>query len=180
MRDAPVIGLHGRARSGKDTVASFILAQRGGYIYSFADPIRAMLAPLGIDMRDPYWQERKEEVIPAIGVSPRRMMQTLGTEWGRELINPELWLILAKQLLLNCGPGMVIADVRFENEAEWVRSQGGRVIHIERPNVVAVEPHASEAGIEFKGEEGDFKIINGGSLEDLQQTIREVFDVNQT
>ena len=116
MRDTPVIGLHGRARSGKDTVANFILAQRGGYIYSFADPIRAMLVPLGIDMRDPYWQERKEEVIPAIGASPRRMMQTLGTEWGRELINPELWLILAKQLLLNCGPGMVIADVRFAVE----------------------------------------------------------------
>ena len=106
-------------------------------------------------------------------------MQTLGTEWGRELINPELWLILAKQRLLNFGPGMVIADVRFENEAEWVRSQGGRVIHIERPSAVAVEVHASEAGIKFKGEEGDFKIINGGSLEDLQQTIREVFDVNQ-
>lgn len=179
MYEAPVIGLHGRARAGKDTVANFILAHRGGYIYSFADPIRRMLVPLGIDMNDPYWQERKEEVIPAIGVSPRRMMQTLGTEWGRELINPELWLILAKQLLLNCGPGMVIADVRFENEAEWVRSQGGRVIHIERPGNVAVEAHASEAGIEFKGEEGDFKIINGGSLGDLQQTIREVFDVNK-
>ena len=96
------------------------------------------------------------------------------------MINPDLWLILAKQLLLNYGPGMVIADVRFENEATWVRAQGGRVLHIERPDNVAVESHASEAGIEFKGEEGDLKIINGGSLEDLQQTIREVFDVNQT
>lgn len=180
MRDAPVIGLHGRARSGKDTVANFILAQRGGYIYSFADPIRAMLVPLGIDMRDPYWQERKEEVIPAIGASPRRMMQTLGTEWGRQLINPDIWLILAKQLLLNYGPGMVIADVRFENEATWVREQGGRVVHIERPDNVAVEAHVSEAGIVFKGEEGDIKIVNGGSLEDLQQTIRGVFDVSKT
>jgi dephospho-CoA kinase len=34
MHDAPVIGLHGRARAGKDTVANFILAHRGGYIYS--------------------------------------------------------------------------------------------------------------------------------------------------
>jgi len=139
-----------------------------------------MLVPLGIDMNDPYWQARKEQVIPALGVSPRRLMQTLGTEWGRQLINPDLWLILAKQLLLNYGPGMVIADVRFENEAAWVREQGGRVIHIERPDNVTVEAHASEAGIEFKGEEGDIKIVNGGSLEDLQQTIRGIFDVNQT
>ena len=179
MRDTPVIGLHGRARSGKDTVANFILSHRGGYVYSFADPIRAMLVPLGIDMSDPYWQANKEAIIPALGASPRRLMQTLGTEWGRQLINPDFWLILAKQVLINYGPGMVVADVRFENEAEWVRSQGGRVIHIERPSAVAVEAHASEAGIKFKGEEGDFKIINGGSLEDLQQTIREVFDVNQ-
>lgn len=176
MHQAIVIGLHGRARAGKDTVANFIISHRGGYLYSFADPIRAMLVPLGIDMSDPYWQARKEDVIPALGVSPRRLMQTLGTEWGRQIISPDLWLIMAKQRLLNFGPGMVIADVRFENEASWVRSQGGRVIHVERPKNVAVEAHASEAGIEFKGEEGDIKIVNGGTLEDLQNTIREVFD----
>ena len=149
MHQTPVIGLHGRARSGKDTVANFILAYRGGYIYSFADPIRAMLVPLGIDMRDPYWQDRKEEDIPALGASPRRLMQTLGTEWGRELINPELWLILAKQRLINFGPGMIVADVRFENEAAWIRSQGGRIIHIERPDVRTVAAHVSESGVEL-------------------------------
>jgi hypothetical protein len=177
MHKAAVIGLHGRARTGKDTVANFIVSYRGGYVYSFADPIRAMLVPLGIDMSDPYWQANKENIIPALGVSPRRLMQTLGTEWGRQLINQDLWLILAKQRLLNFGPGMVIADVRFENEASWVRAHG-RVIHIERPNNIAVEPHASEAGIEFKGEEGDIKIVNGGTLEDLQNTIRRLFDGN--
>lgn len=176
MRDAPVIGLHGLARSGKDTVAHFILSTRGGHVYSFADPIRAMLRPLGIDMSDPYWLARKEEIIPALGTSPRRLMQTLGTEWGRELINPNLWLILAKQRLLAYGPGMIVADVRFENEADWIRSQGGRIIHIERPDAMAVAAHASEAGVAFKDE--DFRIINGGTLEDLQHTVREIFDVN--
>lgn len=175
-QNAPVIGLHGKARSGKDTVASFIVSSRGGYVYSFADPIRAMLLPLGIDMRDPFWQAHKEDPIPALGVSPRRLMQTLGTEWGRTLINHDLWLILAKQRLINTGPGMVIADVRFENEAAWVRAQGGVVVHIERPDNVAVEAHVSEAGVEFKA--SDIKIINGGTLEDLQSTVREVFNVS--
>lgn len=178
MRDAPVIGIHGRARSGKDTVAHFILSTRGGHVYSFADPIRAMLRPLGIDMSDPYWLARKEDDIPALGVSPRRLMQTLGTEWGRELINPDLWLILAKQRLLAYGAGMIIPDVRFENEAEWIRSQGGRIIHVTRPGNVSVAPHASEGGVQLKDE--DFRIINGGTLEDLQHTVREIFDVNQT
>lgn len=178
MAAATLIGISGRARAGKDTVANFILAARGGYRYSFADPIRAMLVPLGIDMSDPYWVEHKEGIIPALGVSPRRLMQTLGTEWGRQLIHPELWLLLAQQRLLSMGPGMIIPDVRFENEAAWVRKHGGRIIHLTRPASDAVEAHVSEAGIEVLDE--DLQLVNNGSLADLQSTVRDYFDVSQT
>ena len=175
MPQAPLIGIAGRARSGKDTVANFIVAAIGGYRYSFADPIRAMLAPLGVDMNDPYWQARKEDVIPALGVSPRRMMQTLGTEWGRNLINPDLWLVMAHQRLLRNGPGMVISDVRFENEAAWIRKHGGRIIHVIRPEAKAVEAHASEDGIEMQ--DTDARLFNSGTLEELQLSVRELLRV---
>ena len=175
MPQAPLIGIAGRARSGKDTVANFIVAAIGGYRYSFADPIRAMLAPLGVDMSDPYWQARKEEPIPALGVSPRRMMQTLGTEWGRQLINPDLWLIMAHQRLLQNGPGMIISDVRFDNEAAWIRKHGGRIIHVIRPDTKAVEAHASEDGIEMQST--DARLFNSGTLEELQLSVRELLRV---
>lgn len=175
MPQAPLIGIAGRARSGKDTVANFIVAAIGGYRYSFADPIRAMLAPLGVNMSDPYWQARKEEPIPALGVSPRRMMQTLGTEWGRQLINPDLWLIMAHQRLLQNGPGMVISDVRFDNEAAWIRKHGGRIIHVIRPETKAVEAHASEDGIEMQ--DTDARLFNSGTLEELQLSVRELLRV---
>ena len=175
MPQAPLIGITGRARSGKDTVANFIIAAIGGYRYSFADPIRAMLVPLGVDMSDPYWQARKEEPIPALGVSPRRMMQTLGTEWGRQLINPDLWLIMAHQRLLQHGSGMVISDVRFDNEAAWIRKHGGRIIHVFRPDTKAVEAHASEDGIEMQ--DTDVRLFNSGTLEDLQLSVRELLRV---
>ena len=175
MPQAPLIGIAGRARSGKDTAANFVIAAIGGYRYSFADPIRAMLAPLGVDMNDPYWQARKEDVIPALGVSPRRMMQTLGTEWGRNLINPDLWLVLAHQRLLHNGPGMVISDVRFENEATWIRKYGGRIIHVIRPEAKAVEAHASEDGIEMQ--DTDARLFNSGTLEELQLSVRELLRV---
>lgn len=175
MPQAPLIGIAGRARSGKDTVANFIVAAIGGYRYSFADPIRAMLAPLGVDMSDPYWQARKEEPIPALGVSPRRMMQTLGTEWGRQLVNPDLWLIMAHQRLLQNGPGMVISDVRFDNEAAWIRKHGGRIIHVIRPDTKAVEAHVSEDGIEMQ--DTDAQLFNSGTLEELQLTVRELLRV---
>ena len=175
MPQAPLIGVAGRARSGKDTVANFIVAAIGGYRYSFGDPIRAMLAPLGVDMSDPYWQARKEESIPALGVSPRRMMQTLGTEWGRQLINPDLWLIMAHQRLLQNGPGMVVSDVRFDNEAAWIRKHGGRIIHVIRPDTKAVEAHASEDGIEMQ--DTDARLFNSGTLEELQLSVRELLRV---
>lgn len=175
MPQAPLIGVAGRARSGKDTVANFIVAAIGGYRYSFADPIRAMLVPLGVDMSDPYWQARKEEPIPALGVSPRRMMQTLGTEWGRQLISPDLWHILAHQRLLQNGPGMVISDVRFDNEAAWIRKHGGRIIHVIRPDAKAVEAHASEDGIEMQ--DTDARLLNSGTLEELQLSVRALLRV---
>ncbi|GIV03835.1 MAG: hypothetical protein KatS3mg015_2665 [Fimbriimonadales bacterium] len=175
MPQIPLIGIAGRARSGKDTVANFIIAAIGGYRYSFADPIRAMLVPLGVDMNDPYWQARKEDIIPALGVSPRRMMQTLGTEWGRNLINPDLWIVLAHQRLLQNGPGMVISDVRFENEAAWIRKHGGRIIHVIRPDAKAIEAHASEDGIEVQ--DTDAQLFNNGTLEELQLSVRELLRV---
>lgn len=175
MPQIPLIGITGRARSGKDTVANFIIAAIGGYRYSFADPIRAMLVPLGVDMSDPYWQAHKEDPIPALGVSPRRMMQTLGTEWGRQLIHPDLWIFMAHQRLLQNGPGMVIPDVRFENEAAWVRKHGGRIIHVIRPDAKAVEDHVSEKGIEIQ--DTDARLINSGTLEELQISVRELLHV---
>lgn len=170
-----VIGIAGKARSGKDTVAEFIIAQIGGYRYSFVDPIRAMLrAGFNIDLNEKYWQDRKEEEIPILGKSPRQLMQTLGTEWGRQLVNPNLWLILANQHLLRRGPGMVIPDIRFDNEAEWVRAVGGRVIHLHRPGAQQVNAHVSEAGVTPLAEE--LVIENSGTLDELQAKIRSVFE----
>ena len=175
MASPTLIGIAGPARSGKDTVANFIVAARGGYRYAFADPIREMVRVLGIDMSEPYWQKHKEDVIPALGQSPRRITQTLGTEWGRDLINPDIWLILAKQRLLRHGAGMVVSDVRFDNEAAWVRKQGGLMIHLHRPAAAAVAAHASESGVERVP--SDAMLFNTGTLEELQTAVRGLLSV---
>lgn len=174
MYSPSLIGVTGPARSGKDTVTHFLIAAYGGYRYGFADPIRAMLLGIGINMNDPYWESRKEDVIPALGVSPRYMMQTLGTEWGRRLVNQDIWLILGYNKLLKDGPGMVVSDVRFENEAKWIRERGGTIIHVFRPGIEPVAAHSSENGVDFK--EGDIRIVNDGTLEELQNSIRELFN----
>jgi hypothetical protein len=174
MRPA-VIGIHGLSRVGKDTVANFIISKYFGYRYGLADPIKAMLsAGLGIHMDAPYWSSRKEEIIPALGKSPRQMMQTLGTEWGRQLVHTNLWVTLARDQLLRRGPGMIVSDIRFENEATWVRDIGGVIIHVVRGDAPAVSKHLSENSIVRDPQ--DRVLLNNSSLEDLRHATHELLD----
>lgn len=174
MNPPLLIGIAGRARTGKNTLANFIQAQHNGYYqYAFAGPIRAMLkAGLGIDM-DGSWGDTKEQEIPLLGKSPRQLMQTLGTEWGRQLVHPDLWVLLAHQLLMRRGPGMIITDLRFENEAAWVRRNRGVVLHLQRNAAPAVNDHSSESGLLVSPE--DVVIHNDLDLESLQHTVSKLW-----
>lgn len=161
-----IIGISGKARVGKDTFAAVVVEAIQGYRYGFADPIKRMtdvLVPRGTD-------DQKELVIPEFGKSRRQLWQTLGTEWGRQMIHPDIWLTVAGWELERNGPGMVISDVRFENEATWIRRRGGVIVHISRPNrelVHGSQTHKSEAGIESRY--GDYKIFNDGDLASFLQ-----------
>jgi hypothetical protein len=172
----PVIGIAGRARAGKSTAAELLLRMGAGkYLYSFADPLRAMLkAGLGIDLDNPYWAMRKEDPMPEFGGhSPRALLQSLGTEWGRQMVDSNLWLTLAAKALRQRGPGMIIADVRFDNEARWVRNIGGVLLHIERGKAPPVRAHASEAGVQQLP--GDVRIFNESSLDSLHVGLAKLF-----
>lgn len=135
-----------------------------------------MLIPLGIDMTDPFWTENKEKEIPLFGRSLRYIMQTLGTEWGRELIHPDIWVRLAEAMLFERGERMIISDVRFDNEAEFVRSKGGVILHVTRPDTPAVEDHASEAGIRMSPM--DLCVANDGTIDMMYTQLAALFDGN--
>lgn len=174
MPSYPIIGIAGRARVGKDTCADFLVGYLGGYRYGFADPLKRMLIPLGIDMTDPFWTENKEKEIPLFGRSVRHMMQTLGTEWGRQLVHPDIWVKLAECVLFERGERMIISDVRFDNEAEFVRSKGGVILHVTRDYAPKVEAHASEQGI--RPSPLDLYVGNHGTIDELYDQLAVLFD----
>ena len=165
-----LIGLCGPAGCGKDTVARH-MANCAFTRYTLAMPLKKGLeAMLGIDLGVWDDRQRKEAVIPWLGKSPRQVAQTLGTEWGRQLVHPDLWvkLMLRKwdEVRHSLSPRMVVTDVRFDNEAAAIIEAGGTVWRIDREGVAPVAAHSSEAGVSRNLITGVVK--NYGSLDELE------------
>jgi hypothetical protein len=139
-----IIGIAGRAGAGKNTVAEMI---PGASVVGFADPLyEGLAAMLGVPEDMLRSRRNKEAPLKWLGKSPRELMQTLGTEWGRGMVAQDLWLRIAKQRIETYGGTIVFSDVRFDNEAEWIRNQGGEVWLVMRDNETH-HTHSSEAGI---------------------------------
>ncbi len=170
-----LIGLTGAAGSGKTTAALYLARWQDFIHYAFAQPLKAMLAE-GLNLSAAQLEgAEKEAPLPWLGKSPRELLQTLGSEWGREMVHRELWLRVAQQNLDNLAecypqaPGIVISDVRYEDEAAFVRERGGVLIHIRRPDAPSVRAHASEAGVAFAAD--DLVIRNDGDLDELRRRV---------
>lgn len=168
-----LIGITGPAGAGKDAVAAAIPGARR---VAFADPIyRALAVMLAIPETTLRDRRQKDSPLPSYGVSPRRLLQTLGTEWGRVTVDPDLWVRAAlvewQRAAADGVDTIVVPDVRFPNEARAIRDHGGEVWLVHRPDVAPVEAHASEQGIPLALV--DRLVVNGGSLADLRRRVEE-------
>lgn len=163
-----LIGLAGRARTGKDSIADR-LDQHGYFSLAFADPIRnILLNELGFP-RDLATNE-KEQDAPEFGASYRKMAQTLG-DWGRAL-HPDFWIHRLEQHIdefADPPQRIVITDVRYPNEAAWIRDRG-QLWHVRRPEVHGhTRPHSSEEGLPV--ERGEPLIWNDRDLAYLHARV---------
>ena len=166
-----ILGMCGVARSGKDTVADYLVAKYGFVKHSFATPIRQFVAHiLGTHPRT--LERTKERPIPWLGgKTPRYLMQTVGTEWGRGMIDPDLWVkscFHRAQRDIDAGRCVVICDVRFPNEADAVHAHGGQVWAMNRPGAGTASAHASEA---VPLHLADRTISNPGSVAELYAAV---------
>lgn len=138
-----LIGIAGGKRSGKTLLAN-LLAERYGLLHtSFAAPIRELTANLLGGTVEQLEVEKESPIAWLNGVTPRHIMQTLGTEWGRMLIAPDIWVRVCMRRVAGAGRA-VISDVRFPNEAKAIRAAGGHVIRLHRWADGAKDSHVSE------------------------------------
>lgn len=170
-----ILGLCGTAGSGKSSVAARLHLEHFYASWAFADPLYAAVAAItGLSVGELQDREMKERVLPWLGASPRRMLQTLGTEWGRNLISDTIWIDATLRRIDASGwDRHVISDVRFANEAEAIVARGGLIVRVERPGSAclnaAAAAHESEAGIPANLVSAT--LHNGGTIEHLNAAV---------
>ena len=179
----PIIGLWSPAPGcGKSTVAQYLGDRQPGYMrVGFADPLRRMVTELLNSAGYPWHQAHrlthwsKEEPLDLLPgrQTARQLLRTLGTEWGRDVIHPELWVEVwaSKVRAMNCP--VVADDVRFPNEALRIQSMGGQIWSVIRPGYEDSSGHRSEAGL--GGVPVARVVMNDGTLAELAARVAEVW-----
>jgi len=164
-----------------------------------------------IDIQSSYEKafERKETVwqsgstIKEIQLTPRKLLQLIGTEGGRDLIHPDIWanalfadyfkpceeykngnrtkcMCYRKEddstLCESDSPNWIITDSRFPNDVERTRGMGGVLIRVNRSECEDREnEHASETALDGF-DEWDYVIENNGTIEELIEQVRTILE----
>lgn len=199
-REPLVIGIHGRAHSGKDTSANILseLLEAEGFtpiILHFADPLKEVAKTVfGLTDWDVNTEEGKAGSPPqCYGLTVRRILQLIGTEMFRELIHQDIWIDRMRMRISQTMQGayehagvidqvkkpwlsdhqfvFLIPDTRFPNEVGVVKEYRRSIVfEVERPGVI------SSAGTTHASEQNlrsmmDIVIDNSRSVKDLRDML---------
>lgn len=147
-------------QSGKSTLARALIHKQGFRVMPFAAPVKRMvvflLEQLGYDAAVASHlvsQDKEHQVELLDGVTVRHLLQTIGTDWGRQMIHPEIWVRAwrpeVEQLLME-GVSVVVDDMRFPNELAEVKRLGGLTVRVVRPAAIRgpESAHVSEGQLD--------------------------------
>lgn len=186
--ELPLVGMIGRKRTGKDTVAGVLATEFGFEKAAFADPLREVVEAIDpiVDYRTSYktgpgvivpvryseavrvrTYEGAKDAYPEV----RQVLQRLGTDGIRKL-DTDFWVRIALGRIDARTTPLVLTDVRFPNEAETIVDRGGWIVRVLRDGTKTDGEHVSESALDDYPE--DFTISNNGTLEELRGVVRTV------
>jgi len=195
-----IIGMAGKARSGKDTFAGYLMEclkerhQRYFKHAAFADQLKAMCQEHFELFYEQLWGNQKEiqdnrfikpppKVISSSAVldpywTPREIMQEIGSFYRR--IDHDFWVkSLNLHLITNDIKDAIITDVRHINECEYIKINKGMLIKISREDDEEIHgmQHESETALDdMSNDYFDIEINNFGTLENLREAAEDTSD----
>jgi hypothetical protein len=197
-----IIGLCGLIGSGKGTVAEHLMKEHDYIGISFAETLKDAAACIfgwdremleGATQESRYEREQKDEWwSQRLGweVSPRKMLQFMGTEVMRDNLDHYIWAHATEKRMLDTQemflkmtgqkPNFVISDVRFPNEIAMIRRNGGKIWHVRRgplPDWFGKDdPSIHESERAWNREPMDAAIHNDGTIEQMCGTADVILD----
>lgn len=185
-----LIGLNGVSRSGKDTIADYLVERYGFKRYSFAGKLRELalavdpVIELDVEPHKLLFGQycRLSVVIDVLGYESaksnkdvRRFYQNLGGGC-RSVFGEDFWVKEMKKVFnergWNSHTHLVGTDTRYDNEAEFIHSIGGYNIKVIKPDAPKVNSHSSESGI--SGHLLDGRLNNIGTIEQLYEGVADM------
>jgi len=196
-----IIGIVGFIGSGKGTVGD-ILETQGFIKDSFARPLKDAVSIIfgwprelleGDTEVSRQWREQKDIFWSekfGYDFTPRMALQLMGTEAGRDVFHSDIWVIS----LLNRARGrnVVVTDVRFQNEINYIQQNSGIIIRVKRgPEPSWYDEMLNISDFELRqnymnqfnihrsewdwiGCKFDYEISNDGTLQDLSNNVQNV------
>lgn len=162
-----IVAIVGSRGVGKDTVGKILVEKHGFTRIAFADKVKEIAMDLyGLALAQVHGTiEQKETVDPRWGLTPRFILQRLGTDVARN-VHPETWIrYVMRQIASRPDHNYVITDCRFPNEADAVRKVGGVVWRVRRSSAPRDDGHASE--VDQAAIVPDWTLENEGTIDEL-------------
>lgn len=181
-----IIGILGNKRVGKDTVADYLVEKYNFVKRALSTPLKKACQEIFLLSEEQlYCEQLKETSDPRwFNKTPRHIFQFVGTDLFRDqleklmpdigkeifLYNFQLWLQQEKEK--NPNICVVIPDIRFQNEVDFIKNLNGTIIKLDRENNIK-DTHASETEI-FSVTNFDYFIENSNTKQDLYRKIDQL------
>ena len=193
----PVVGLAGYTGAGKTAIVRALVARYGCEVVAFSDTIKEA-AILIWDLSEAQAYREREAVDERYGLTPRYILQKLGSEVGRA-VWPDTWIECTRRRMeflvdMEGASSILVDGVRFPNEVDAVHRWGGQVWRVDRPGtgprvyllpsiLQVFQPlvdwlfrrkmHNTERCNELAV---DLIVSNDGTLKELEETVTRLWD----
>ena len=205
-----LIGVVGFLGSGKGTVADILVEEYGYHKFAFADVLKDTVSVMFDWPRpllegdtdesrkfretiDEFWDERLFDILGK-SVTPRYILQLMGTEAGRDVFGEDIWVSTLERRIRGIEKA-VISDVRFPNEIEFIRKQNGMVTRVARGpdpkwfdtaldhnrgirwNMYSSYPEVHVSEWAWIGAHFDYVLNNNGTKVELESCVKHMLDI---
>lgn len=179
-----ICGISGKIGAGKTYTANFLIKHFPEMNFakkSFAYKLKQVTSIVsGLPLEDMFTQEGKNKNVEMWDMTVGRMQQVIGTDLFRNWDN-NFWI---KSLFADYkdGDNWIVSDMRFKNEADFIKEKGGFLIRLEgdpagvRKVTTRNMDHPSETDLDdYKGFDLVWNTVKGDdNMYDLLGFLRDI------